>query len=134
MANSKFAVFGEWSKKVVEVLKGGLVVENGNGAVESDVKSVESDDDGDDGGRGGDEEIVDLEDIAGKGPSRKSVNAAESNGKVNGKRDMVTPVIRATLEKQGIKLLVHIAVLKFVDGPSLNFAAKEVATSIHFME
>lgn len=33
-----------------------------------------------------------------------------------------------------IKLLVHIAVLRFVDGPSRSFEVEEVATSTHFME
>ncbi|XWS14576.1 hypothetical protein CRYUN_Cryun35bG0021800 [Craigia yunnanensis] len=100
------SVFEEWSEKAVNVLKGGLVVENENGIVyESDIESLESDDDDDDGGGGG-EEIVDLEDIAGKGPSRKkSVNMAETNGKLDGKREMVTPVIRAKLEKQGYKII-----------------------------
>ncbi|KAE8731361.1 hypothetical protein F3Y22_tig00002840pilonHSYRG01133 [Hibiscus syriacus] len=52
------------------------------------------------------EDIVDLEDIAGKGPSRKkSVNVVETNGKLDGKREMVTPVIRANLEKQGYKII-----------------------------
>ncbi|XWS21064.1 hypothetical protein CRYUN_Cryun30bG0023200 [Craigia yunnanensis] len=98
--------FEEWSEKVVTVLKGGLVVENANGIVyESDVESLESDDD-DDGGGGGGGEIVDLEDIAGKGPSRKkSVNVAETNWKLDGKREMVIPVIRANLEKQGYKII-----------------------------
>ncbi|XVF63866.1 hypothetical protein PTKIN_Ptkin09bG0120700 [Pterospermum kingtungense] len=97
------SVFEEWSEKVVTALKGGLVVGNENGIVyESDVESLETDDDG----GGGEEEIVDLEDIAGKGPSRKKpVNVAETNGKMNGKRDMVTPVIRANLEKQGYKII-----------------------------
>lgn len=45
--------------------------------------------------------VVDLEDIAGKGPSRNSRNVVQVNGvKTDGKRDMVTPVIRANLEKQ----------------------------------
>lgn len=99
------SVFEGWSEKVVTVLKGGLVMENENGIVyESDVESLESDDDDD--GEGGGEDIVDLEDIAGKGPSRKkSVNVAETNGKLDGKREMVTPVIRANLEKQGYKII-----------------------------
>ncbi|KAG8503106.1 hypothetical protein CXB51_000879 [Gossypium anomalum] len=99
------SVFEGWSEKVVTVLKGGLVMENENGIVcESDVESLESDDDDD--GEGGGEDIVDLEDIAGKGPSRKkSVNVAETNGKLDAKREMVTPVIRANLEKQGYKII-----------------------------
>ncbi|KAJ1388410.1 tRNA wybutosine-synthesis [Sesbania bispinosa] len=52
-------------------------------------------------------EIVDLEDIAGKAPSRKKTVASveETNGKLNGKREMVTPVIRANLVKQGYKII-----------------------------
>ncbi|XP_057531708.1 S-adenosyl-L-methionine-dependent tRNA 4-demethylwyosine synthase [Amaranthus tricolor] len=50
--------------------------------------------------------VVDLEDIAGKGPSRNSRNVVQANGvKTDGKRDMVTPVIRANLEKQGYKII-----------------------------
>ncbi|CAO2834785.1 unnamed protein product [Amaranthus hypochondriacus] len=50
--------------------------------------------------------VVDLEDIAGKGPSRNSRNVVQVNGvKTDGKRDMVTPVIRANLEKQGYKII-----------------------------
>lgn len=97
------AVFDRWCAKVVEVLKGcGGVVEGGDdvAAVEyGDVSSSEEDSDGE-------SEIVDLEDIAGKAPSRKSVaNGEESNGKLNGKKEMVTPVIRANLQKQGYKII-----------------------------
>lgn len=92
--------FDTWSAKTVKALKDG-VVENGGalsngfgaeGDAESDYEtdeeySVES-------------EIVDLEDIAGKGPSRRSPVVVQTNGTSNGKKDMVTPVIRASLEKQ----------------------------------
>lgn len=96
------AVFENWSKKVVAFLKGDV----GNGGVES-VVGVESDD-FDDGDDEEEEEIesdvVDLEDIAGKGPSRRMANVTvtnETNGKLSeGKKNMVTPVIRASLEKQ----------------------------------
>lgn len=96
-------VFEEWSGRLARVLKGESV-ENGevcgNGVVDID----ESDDDEDDGGVESD--IVDLEDIAGKGPSRRSLVAQSNgklngeNGKLNGQKEMVTPVIRASLEKQ----------------------------------
>lgn len=96
------AVFEDWSKRVVAVLKGDVA----NGGVER-VVGVESDDFDDGGDEDDDEEeeveseVVDLEDIAGKGPSRRSVNVAETNRKLSdGKRNMVTPVIRASLEKQ----------------------------------
>lgn len=93
-------VFENWCVKVVGVLKGGGL-ENG-GVVECDsVSSYEEDSDG--GESEVESEIVDLEDIAGKAPSRKSVAVVENNGKLNGKREMVTPVIRANLEKQVYK-------------------------------
>uniref|UniRef100_A0A2P2KUC0 Uncharacterized protein MANES_18G027000 n=1 Tax=Rhizophora mucronata TaxID=61149 RepID=A0A2P2KUC0_RHIMU len=102
-------VFEEWGGKLVRVLEGGSLENGGvlgNGVVvggESDSESIvdgfESDDE--DGSNGVlDSGIVDVEDIAGKGPSRRSASVAETNGKVNGQREMVTPVIRANLEKQ----------------------------------
>ncbi|KAM3710620.1 hypothetical protein ACJW30_01G045100 [Castanea mollissima] len=103
-------VFDAWSVKVVGFLKLGGVVENGGGEVlvsESDGESVADDEDSEEE-KGGDEgsEIVDVEDIAGKAPSRKkAVAVAETNGKLNGKKDMVTPAIRASLEKQGYKII-----------------------------
>ncbi|KAE8100229.1 hypothetical protein FH972_018151 [Carpinus fangiana] len=103
-------VFGAWSAKVVGVLKGG-VVENGGVLCsevgdDSDAVSVgvsDEDEGSEDGGTGS--EIVDVEDIAGKGPSRKTATVAETNGRLNGKKEMVTPVIRASLEKQGYKII-----------------------------
>ncbi|KAF3971519.1 hypothetical protein CMV_004888 [Castanea mollissima] len=103
-------VFDAWSVKVVGFLKHGGVVENGGGEVlvsESDGESVADDEDSEEE-EGGDDgsEIVDVEDIAGKVPSRKkAVAVAETNGKLNGKKDMVTPAIRASLEKQGYKII-----------------------------
>lgn len=110
-------VFDGWSKKVVEVLKDNLK-ENGvyfgnlNG-VDGEASDEEEYDDEDDkeGENGGESELVDLEDIAGKGPSRrKEMVEAKANGElngevVNGKKAMVTPVIRANLEKQGYKII-----------------------------
>ncbi|OWM80840.1 S-adenosyl-L-methionine-dependent tRNA 4-demethylwyosine synthase [Punica granatum] len=107
-------VFEIWSKRVVEKLKGsGNLSENGGflngGVIDSDAESSADgfDSDEEDGeNNGGAEQVVDLEDIAGKWSSRKSGSVvAESNGQVNGKRDMVTPVIRASLEKQGYKII-----------------------------
>lgn len=100
-------VFDAWSVKVVGFLKRGGVVENGGGEVlvsESDGESVGEDEDSGDEGS----DIVDVEDIAGKAPLRKktvTVTVAETNGKLNGKKDMVTPAIRASLEKQGYKII-----------------------------
>ncbi|KAL2468349.1 S-adenosyl-L-methionine-dependent tRNA 4-demethylwyosine synthase [Forsythia ovata] len=94
-------VFERWSKRIVGVLKGNLVenvVRNGNYGVASESEGEESG-------------IVDLEDIAGKAPSRKSTVGPKTNGKVEngvvlkGEKEMVTPVIRASLEKQGYKII-----------------------------
>lgn len=99
-------IFEEWSGKVLRILKGGSV-QNGtvfsNGCVggESDNENIEDGFESDNDGNGFAESgIVDVEDIAGKGPSRRSTAVAEVNGKVNGQKEMVTPVIRANLEKQ----------------------------------
>ncbi|XP_050267446.1 S-adenosyl-L-methionine-dependent tRNA 4-demethylwyosine synthase [Quercus robur] len=98
-------VFDAWSVKVVVFLKRGGVVENGGGEVlvsESDGEDEDSEEEGGDEGS----DIVDVEDIAGKAPLRKkTVTVAETNGKLNGKKDMVTPAIRASLEKQGYKII-----------------------------
>ncbi|KAF5955804.1 hypothetical protein HYC85_008660 [Camellia sinensis] len=96
-------VFDGWSKKLIEVLKGGFLENGVRGWNESDSEMISSDDDDDDddGEENGEESgIVDLEDIAGKAPSRKSKTVIQSNGKLNGEKEMVTPVIRASLEKQ----------------------------------
>lgn len=95
-------LFDTWSAKMLKILKGGAVengeaLGNGVGA-ESDAESeYETDEE-----YSVELEIVDLEDIAGKGPSRRSKTVAQpqTNGTSNGKKDMVTPVIRASLEKQ----------------------------------
>ncbi|XP_027331417.1 S-adenosyl-L-methionine-dependent tRNA 4-demethylwyosine synthase [Abrus precatorius] len=97
------AVFDLWCEKVVGVLKGGAVDNGGDDAGECGVSSSEEDSDVE---SEVESEIVDLEDIAGKAPSRKSVaTGEETNGKLNGTREMVTPVIRANLEKQGYKII-----------------------------
>ncbi|KAK9165539.1 hypothetical protein Scep_000730 [Stephania cephalantha] len=79
-------VFEGWSGKVIGVLKGEGVGENGG--LGSEIDSEDEED-------GVESDIVDLEDIAGKVSSRKPATAV--NG---GEREMVTPVIRANLEKQ----------------------------------
>ncbi|KAF5747111.1 S-adenosyl-L-methionine-dependent tRNA 4-demethylwyosine synthase [Tripterygium wilfordii] len=103
-------VFEEWSTKVVGVLEEGFgVVENravlGNGVDENDNESAYGSETDEEEENGRESEVVDLEDIAGKAPSRKSSATAKTNGRINGKRDMVTPVIRASLEKQGYKII-----------------------------
>ncbi|XP_038884961.1 S-adenosyl-L-methionine-dependent tRNA 4-demethylwyosine synthase [Benincasa hispida] len=99
--------FDDWSRQLLKVLKvdavgNGVDLYSGIGG-DSDAESVEEDEEED--ADLGEEDIVDLEDIAGKGPSRKSTNVVETNGKLNGKKVMVTPVIRASLEKQGYKII-----------------------------
>ncbi|CAL5205912.1 unnamed protein product [Lathyrus oleraceus] len=101
-------VFDQWCGKVVGLLKGDSdVVVRGdmeNGDAECGVLS--SDEEESDEEEEAESEIVDLEDIAGKAPSRKSVaTVKETNGKLNGKKQMVTPVIRANLVKQGYKII-----------------------------
>lgn len=95
-------VFEEWSRKVVGVLKGGSVENGGVFSNTSDNQSIVDDFETDEDEENGAVEsgIVDLEDIAGKGPSRRSAAVAETSGKLNGQKEMVTPVIRASLEKQ----------------------------------
>ncbi|KAL3639189.1 S-adenosyl-L-methionine-dependent tRNA 4-demethylwyosine synthase [Castilleja foliolosa] len=109
-------VFDGWSKKIVGVLKGNLG-ENGGSIDNCEVVSQSEDEyvsseeeDDDEVGSEGESGIVDLEDIAGKGPSRRSKVEAKANGKSNGhvpngEKEMVTPVIRANLEKQGYKVI-----------------------------
>ncbi|KAL7117297.1 hypothetical protein ACP275_03G063100 [Erythranthe tilingii] len=108
-------MFDQWSKKVVGVLNGNL----GENEGPSDNCEVGSESEGEEGqfSEEDDEDeeveengVVDLEDIAGKGPSRRSGAVVKANGKVNGQvsngvKEMVTPVIRANLEKQGYKII-----------------------------
>ncbi|KAH7673664.1 tRNA 4-demethylwyosine synthase (AdoMet-dependent) protein [Dioscorea alata] len=104
-------VFESWSGRVLGLLKGG-------GGVGEDEKGldVRAESDGFDGLEEDDDEdeevvepeAVDMEDIAGKAPSRRSsgvlTNGVLKNGE-NGVKEMVTPVIRASLEKQGYKII-----------------------------
>lgn len=108
-------VFELWSRRIVALLKGeDLKKESGHSV--SMVESVGFDE--------SDEEVeeevlepvvVDMEDIAGKAPSRRS-SLALTNGWENGVRDMVTPVIRVNLEKQ-----VHCVVLGSLENCVLFF-------------
>lgn len=102
-------VFDVWSRNVVGVLKGGL---EGNGGYLGNVSDSEIvdeldeyDDDEEEEENGEESEIVDLEDIAGRGPSRKFEVVKKVNGKLNDEKEMVTPVIRASLVKQGYKII-----------------------------
>lgn len=98
-------VFEKWCGKVVGILKG---VDDGGDLENAEEESgvLSSDEEESDEEEEAESEIVDLEDIAGKAPSRKLVaTVKESNGKLNGKKEMVTPVIRANLVKQGYKII-----------------------------
>ncbi|KAA8537631.1 hypothetical protein F0562_027239 [Nyssa sinensis] len=102
-------LFDVWSRKLIGVLKGGSL-ENGGYIGSGDVNEGDSEiidwsDEDDTEENGEDSGVVDLEDIAGKGPTRKSTTVIESNAKLNGEKEMVTPVIRASLEKQGYKII-----------------------------
>lgn len=95
-------VFEAWSGKLMRFLKGGdaengVALGNGGEAEYSDVSDDEEEEEEEAVVESG---VVDLEDIVGKAPSRGAVTEAKANGTVNGKRDMVTPVIRASLVKQ----------------------------------
>ncbi|KAL8514384.1 hypothetical protein ACS0TY_013482 [Phlomoides rotata] len=102
--------FDQWSERIIRALNGDLgenELHLENYVVGSESEGEFSEDYDDEVEENG---VVDLEDIAGKGPSRRSTAAAMANGKVNGKvlngeKEMVTPVIRANLEKQGYKVI-----------------------------
>lgn len=94
------SAFQEWSAGVIKALTGGYELETNavlqNGAVENDDEYIDTTDDEDDNHAEAD--IVDLEDIAGKAPSKR--NGVVKVTKGDGKKEMVTPVIRASLTKQ----------------------------------
>uniref|UniRef100_A0A0D9ZDT7 tRNA 4-demethylwyosine synthase (AdoMet-dependent) n=1 Tax=Oryza glumipatula TaxID=40148 RepID=A0A0D9ZDT7_9ORYZ len=102
-------VFEEWCGRVVRVVKGEEIGEGHNGESDGfdELEEEESDDDDDEEEVDGGE--VDMEDIAGKAPAARrrngKVEGALSNGGENGVRDMVTPIIRTSLEKQGYKII-----------------------------
>ncbi|KAF2309975.1 hypothetical protein GH714_006026 [Hevea brasiliensis] len=92
-------IFDQWSGKVLRILKGGsmqngLVFSNGCTGGESDNENIEDGFESEDDENGDVESgIVDLEDIAGKGPSRRSNTVAEVNGKANGQKEMGYKII-----------------------------------------
>lgn len=99
-----------WGEKMASVLSDGDldngVTLPGSLVDESDSEGVYESDDEEGQENGAEMDVVDLEDIAGKGPSRKSRTSVEVNGmKSSGPKEMVTPVIRANLEKQGYKII-----------------------------
>ncbi|ESQ27622.1 hypothetical protein EUTSA_v100183040mg, partial [Eutrema salsugineum] len=96
--------FQDWCAGVIRFLKVGSAHEKDgvaqNVAAESDHEYIDSTDDEEEDNSG---DIVDLEDIAGKAPSRR--NGLVKVPKGDGKKEMVTPVIRASLTKQGYKII-----------------------------
>ncbi|KAL6894177.1 hypothetical protein ACP4OV_008275 [Aristida adscensionis] len=102
------AVFEEWSTRVLRVVRGEEVGEGAKG--ESDgldefqMEGEEFDDDDEEEVADGE---VDMEDLAGKAPRKKQNGKVEgvlANGD-SGPKDMVTPIIRTSLEKQGYKII-----------------------------
>ncbi|XP_037436343.1 S-adenosyl-L-methionine-dependent tRNA 4-demethylwyosine synthase-like [Triticum dicoccoides] len=107
-------VFEEWCGRVLRVVKGEEVEDdavdgetNGFDGLEGEESDYDDDDDEEE-----EEEVasgeVDMEDIAGKATAKKQNGKVESalpNGGQNGARAMVTPIIRASLEKQGYKIV-----------------------------
>lgn len=111
--------FDRWSRELLRVLLHGFCggdvppsydSVNGlpNGKEEDDSGEDDYDNDSDaDVGGGSESDIVDLEDIAGKAPTARKTSTKNGstlttvvNGKENLEKEMVTPVIRASLEKQ----------------------------------
>lgn len=79
---------------------------NGKEEDDSGEDDYDNDSDADVGAESG-SDIVDLEDIAGKAPTARKTSTKNGstlttvvNGKENLEKEMVTPVIRASLEKQ----------------------------------
>ncbi|KAL8261207.1 hypothetical protein R6Q59_025256 [Mikania micrantha] len=105
--------FGVWSEEVIRVLKMGelrgngsaFTGENGGELMNGSDYDEDDDDDYEDEGNGLESDIIDLEDIAGKSLSKKDMGLITNNGKKNGEKVMVTPVIRASLTKQGYKII-----------------------------
>eukprot|EP00955_Chlamydomonas_euryale_P007674 81641-Chlamydomonas_euryale.AAC.3 len=112
--------FRDWSAKVVNAVNSAAAraayaaAAVGTGAEEEDAFDAEGlgDDDADDADGGSDSESeaagasaeVDMEDIAGAAPRKGQATAAPS-GAGGDKRDMLTPMLRTSLTKQGYKLI-----------------------------
>lgn len=111
-------VFDRWSQQVVGVLKhdNGGNFDDLNGAVYELSDGEEYDDEEEEVENAGETAIIDLEDIAGKAPSRsKLVAGAKDNGQLNGEmangeKEMVTPAIRANLEKQVVNVIIMVGI------------------------
>ncbi|KAG0481416.1 hypothetical protein HPP92_012274 [Vanilla planifolia] len=96
--------FGRWSDCVVSLMKGERSLTNGAMGEEIDELEEDQQFDEDEGvGQAAEEDIIDLEDIAGKAPSKNSKGEPmKENGRI---KEMVTPIVRKNLEKQGYKII-----------------------------
>ncbi|KAI0497629.1 hypothetical protein KFK09_020861 [Dendrobium nobile] len=96
--------FDLWSEGILRLMKGEMSL--GDVAERDEVDVLEEDaeyDDEEDDVEGAEDDVVDLEDIAGKAPSRKmKAELVNGNGVI---KEMVTPIIRNNLEKQGYKII-----------------------------
>ncbi|EHA8587403.1 S-adenosyl-L-methionine-dependent tRNA 4-demethylwyosine synthase [Cocos nucifera] len=98
-------VFDFWSQKVIGLLKGDVRENGGHLASTPESNGFYSEEEEEEEAM--ESAAVDMEDIAGKAPSRKSTGALSNGGQNgdNGLREMVTPIIRTSLEKQGYKII-----------------------------
>ncbi|XP_038970433.1 S-adenosyl-L-methionine-dependent tRNA 4-demethylwyosine synthase-like [Phoenix dactylifera] len=100
-------VFDSWSQKVIGLLKGDVCENGGHLASIIESNGFDSEEEEEEEEEAMESAVVDVEDIAGKAPSRKSTGALSNGGQNgdNGLREMVTPIIRTSLEKQGYKIV-----------------------------
>ncbi|XP_010942945.1 S-adenosyl-L-methionine-dependent tRNA 4-demethylwyosine synthase [Elaeis guineensis] len=100
-------VFDSWSQNVIGLLKGDVRENGGHLASTLEINGFDSVEVEEEEEEAMESAVVDMEDIAGKAPSRKSTGALSNGGQNgdNGLREMVTPIIRTSLEKQGYKII-----------------------------
>jgi tRNA wybutosine-synthesizing protein 1 len=91
-------VFNAWGVKVVKVLKGEVEEESYTNGFDEEFDEMDELDEIEEVGSA----EVDIEDIAGKAPDKNSVQGLHKNvlNGQNGVKEMVTPIIRSSLEKQ----------------------------------
>lgn len=89
-------VFNAWGVKVVKVLKGEVEEESYTNGFDEEFDEMDELDEID----GMESAEVDIEDIAGKAPDRNLLLHKSGLNGENGVKEMVTPIIRSSLEKQ----------------------------------
>lgn len=91
-------VFNAWGVKMVKVLKGEVEGESYTNGFDKELEDVEEIDELEEIGSA----EIDIEDIAGKAPDKNSLQGVHKSGLngENGLKEMVTPIIRSSLEKQ----------------------------------